>query len=271
MPALDRIIAEIERGEVAFPTHADVALRVRLALDDPDLHVAKAAQLIQAEPLLASRVVATANSVLFNRNGVAVADVRSGVARLGLKFVRALATAVVMQQMAGGLRTQAFRKLAAQLWEHTVHVAALSHLLSARFLPRLAETALFAGLVHEVGGFYLISRADEVPELFVDGSLLGAESERRVGEAMLTALAIPGEVADGIRALWRTRSASFPPTELGDLLRLANHLTPIRSPLETQVANVPAVFLDAGAETELAGILEQSGDQLDSLTRALRY
>lgn len=271
MPALEKLIAELERGEVAFPTHADVALRVRLALDDPDLHVAKAAQLIQAEPLLASRVVAVANSVVFNRNGVSVADVRSGVTRLGLKFVRALATAVVMRQMAGGLRSPAFRKLATQLWEHTVHVAALSHLLAARFLPRLGETALFAGLVHEVGGFYLISRADESSEVLGEGTFLDRDSERRIGSAMLAALAIPAEVARGIEVLWQPGTAAFPPTGLGDLLKLANGLTPIRSPLERPDAAGEAIPPDPEAGAQLAEILEQSGDQLDGLTKALRY
>ena len=51
MSALDQVIAEVGRGEVAFPTHADVAFRVRLALDDPDLHLGQVAQLVLAEPL----------------------------------------------------------------------------------------------------------------------------------------------------------------------------------------------------------------------------
>jgi HD-like signal output (HDOD) protein len=61
MNALEKILAEGAEGEITFPTHADVAFRVRLALDDPELHVAKAAQIVQAEPLLAARVVAVAN------------------------------------------------------------------------------------------------------------------------------------------------------------------------------------------------------------------
>ncbi|HZV53615.1 MAG TPA: HDOD domain-containing protein [Rhodocyclaceae bacterium] len=271
MTALDRVVAEVTGGEVNFPTHADVAFRVRLALDDPDLHLAKAAQIIQAEPLLAARVVALANSVAFRRNGRQVADVRSGVARVGLRFVRALATALVMRQMAGSIRSPAFRNMATRLWEHTVHVAALAHLLAARFRSTASDIALFAGIVHEVSGFYLISRTDTHPDLFADGSLLSAEAEATVGKAVLAALAVPAEVVAAIEVLWQQGPTVFPPRTLGDLLALAHRLTPIASPLQRQGEEVPALPLDPAADSQLAEILEQSGDELEALTSVLRY
>lgn len=270
MRALEQIIAEIERGEVTFPTHSDVAFRVRLALDDPDLHLAKAAQIIVAEPLLAARVVALANSVVFSRGGPQVADVRTAVSRLGLKFVRALATAVVMRQMSGSIHSPVFQSLAVRLWEHTVHVAALAHLLAVRFrLP--SDVALFAGIVHDVSGFYLISRSDDHPGLFSDGSLLTAEAEARVGRAIFAALAVPDEVVAGIESLWRGGAAAFPPRDLGDLLKLSNRLTPMRSPLQRAEPEWPGLVLPPADEAQLAEILEQSSDELDDLTKALRY
>ncbi len=270
MSALENIVTEIEQGEVSFPTHADVAFRVRLALDDPEIPLAKAAQVIVAEPLLAARVVALANSVAFSRSGIPVADVRGAVARLGLKFVRGLATAVVMRQMAGSLKSPAYQSLAARLWEHTVHVAALAHLLAARF--RLApDVAMFAGIVHEVSGFYLISRTDTRHDLFADGSLLTTDAERRVGGAVLAALAVPAEVVAAIEPLWQDGPLRFPPQNLGDLLRLANELTPIRSPLQAPAAAEMELAIGPDGEKQLAEILEQSSDELEALTTALRY
>jgi HD-like signal output (HDOD) protein len=269
MRTLDKIIAEVGRGEVTFPTHADVAFRVRLALDDPDLHLGKAAQIVQAEPLLSARVVALANSVAFNRGGQQVTDVRNAVTRLGIRFVRALATAVVMRQMSGGLRSPAYRALSERLWEHTAHVAALANVLAQRFMRPLADMALFAGIVHEVGGFYLISRTDSYPDLFADGSILAPEAERQVGRAVLTALAVPQDVAAAVEALWQPSRTNFPPADLGDVLALANHLTPILSPL--QGPDVQVLPADPQAVTLLADILDQSGDEMGALTAALRY
>lgn len=270
MSALEHVVMEIERGEVSFPTHADVAFRVRLALDDPDIPLAKAAQVIVAEPLLAARVVAVANSVAFSRSGIPVADVRGAVARLGLKFVRGLATAVVMRQMAGSIKSPAYQSLAVRLWEHTVHVAALAHLLAARF-GMAPDVAMFAGIVHEVSGFYLISRTDTRNDLFADGSLLTPDAERRVGGAVLAALAVPGEVVTAIEALWRDGPLRYPPSNLGDLLRLANQLTPIQSPLQPSGSESADLALDPEGEKQLTEILERSSDELEALTAALRY
>jgi HD-like signal output (HDOD) protein len=271
MGAVEKIIAEVGRGEVSFPTHADVAFRVRLALDDPDLHLAKAAQIVQAEPLLAARVVALANSVAFTRSGKPVTEVRTAVTRLGIKFVRALATAVVMRQMAGNSRSPVYRNLAERLWEHTTHVAALAHLLAMRFNRSLADQALFAGIVHEVGGFYLISRSDDYPDVFSGGPVLAADDEMAIGRAVLQALAVPDEVAAAIEALWQPSAAAMPPTTLGDLLCLADRLTPILSPLMAPGAEPRQIAADAETTALLAEVLEQSGEEMGSLTAALRY
>jgi HD-like signal output (HDOD) protein len=269
---LGLVLDEIGRGEVSFPTHADVALRVRLALDDPDLDVARAAQIIQAEPLLATRVVAVANSIAFNRTGARVADVKTAVTRVGIRLLRALATAVVMRQMAGGMRSPKSRQLAARLWEHTAHVAALSHILAGRFVRGAAEIALFAGMVHEVSGFYLISRNDAHPELFADdGALQAMSAEAAVGRAVLNALAVPEEVVDAVSTLWDDGPQVFPPATLGDVLRLANGLTPILSPLQGAAAVPSPLAIDLGAERQLAEILDQSSDELEAMTAALRY
>lgn len=270
MTALDRIVAEIQRGEVSFPTHADVAFRVRLALDDPEIHMTAAAQLIQAEPLLAARVVALANSSTFSRSGRSVTDVRSALTRVGLKFARALATAIVMRQMAGSIRQPVFQNLAAKLWEHTVHVAALCHLLASRFgMP--GDTAMFAGIVHEVSGFYIIARTAIYPDLFSDGSLLAPEAEIAVSKAVVTALAVPAEVVAAMESLWQPAATKFPPNSLGDILVLAHQLTPIHSPLQRRRDEFPPLPTDPEIEAQLGQILQDSGEELEALTAALHY
>jgi HD-like signal output (HDOD) protein len=67
-----------------------------------------------------------------------------------------------MEGMAG---TPAHRKLAVRLWEHTAHVAALAQVIARRVTHVNPDTAFFAGIIHEVGGFYLIARAGAYPGL----------------------------------------------------------------------------------------------------------
>ena len=171
--------------------------------------------------------------------------------------------------MTSGLRSPDCRALSERLWEHTAHVAALAHVLARRFLRPLADVALFAGMVHEVGGFFLISRTELHPDLFVAGSILSPEVDRLIGQAVLKALAVPQEVVEAVEMLWEPRSGSFPPVDLSDVLSLAHRLTPIPSPLHSPDAE--DVAGDVQAAPLLAEILEKSGEEMESLISALHY
>ncbi len=274
--ALRIIAAEAGRGELNFPTSVEVALGVQRALDDPDCHLEAAARLVRSEPLLSARVVALANSVAFNRSGRPITDVRIAVSRLGFRMIRALAAAVVARQMAGVSSDPAHRLLAERLWQHTAHVAAPSHVLARKVTRLDPETAMFAGIVHEVGGFYLLSRLRDFPCLFggragvaiEDGEEPAGEAE--IGRAVLRVLSVPGVVVAAIEALWAGAPA-LPPASLGDTLLLADWLSPVKSPLQAaadRAAAPEAIDLVIGREA-LAGILEDSAEEVDSMIVAL--
>ena len=294
--ALKRIAAETAAGDIAFPTSAEVALRVQRALDDPDCHIEAAGRLVQTEPLLAARVVALANSVAFNRSGRVVTEVRIAVQRLGFRMIRALATAVVARQLAGVSTNPRHRLLAEQLWEHSTHVAALAHVLARRVTRQDPETAIFAGVVHEVGAFYLLSRTNDYPCLLEAQPLLetvagrdgenedqdedegeeeaNAEGNGKLGEAVLKKLSVPDKVVEAIENMWKGYMA-IPPTSLGDTLLLADSLAPVRSPLRAMiVTDGPGRQTDIdmviGADT-LSGILKESADEVESMIVALRF
>jgi HD-like signal output (HDOD) protein len=270
---LDRIAEEAARGEVVFPTHAEIALRVRRAVDDPDASVEQLAKLIQAEPMLAARVVGIANSVTYNRSGKAISDIKSAVGRIGFKTIRALATAVVVRQMEDMPRDPRHRGMAVRLWEHTTQVASLAHVIAKRVTKLDPDTAFFAGIVHEVGGFYLISRAADFPGL-LDGELPGwdGDHEAKVGRAILKLLGVPENVVGGIEALWDGYMA-MPPESLGDTLLLADRLASSESPLSQLVGlgreGTPVEIDVALDDDTLSGILKESAEELESLTRAL--
>lgn len=272
--ALEEIAASAARGDMVFPTHAEMALRVRRALDDPDTSVDRLAKLILAEPLLAARVVGMANSVAYNPSGRLVSDVRNAIPRIGFKSLRALATAVVVRQMEEMPKTPAHKQLAIKLWEHTAHVASLAYVIAKRVTHQDPDTAFFAGIVHEVGGFYLISRAADYPGLFEseipdwDG-----DAEAKVGRAVLQVLAVPEPVMKAIEALWEGLLA-MPPETLGDTLLLADQMSPVESPLSA-VAGMSregvGVQIDVAIDDEtLSSILADAAEEVKSLTGALK-
>ena len=271
---LARLAAEATKGEAVFATHADMALRVRRALDDPDCSLDQLAQLVRAEPLLAARVVAMANSVVYNRSGRVTTDIRHAVASIGFKALNGLAVALVVRQMEAMTKDDAHRALAARLWEHTAQVASIAYVLARRVTHQDADTAFFAGIVHEVGGFFLISRASSFPGL-LDGPLQGwyRRGEIQLGRALLKALAVPQQVVDAIEVMWKGY-LSVPPETLGDTLLLAQQLAPVDSPLNELAGegrggmDRAQIDMALGEET-LSGILEESATEVAALTAAL--
>jgi len=225
---------------------------------------------------MSARAVAMANSASYNRSRQEITDVRTSVLRLGFSTIRLLATALVARQMVGNDAGQATQKLAAQLWEHTAHVAALAHVLARRVTKVDAETAMFAGIVHEVGAFYLLSRAKEFPALLDKNFDQDSEAaDASIGRAVLKVLDVPASVLEAIDKYW-AGLLEEPPHTIGDTLILCDALAPVASPLREIGARkrgggMNAKVDEAIGDEALISILEESDEEVGSLTAALRF
>ena len=273
LEAFKSIAAQASRGELTFPTNVDATLKLQQALTDPDCHADVAARLVQAEPLLAARTVAIANSVAYNRSGNEITNVRNAVQRVGFRTLNALAAAVIVRQLDSKITHPVLRAKADQLWQHSAHVAALSQVIAKRVAHLDPETALFAGIVHEVGGFYLLSRAEEFPGL-LDGEPDDwiEHGEQQIGRCVLNKLNVPAAVMAAIEGVWAGMRA-LPPETLGDTLLLANDLSPVGSPLHarpgaTSIQSAATIDFVIGDGT-LKNIMEESAEEVQSLTAAL--
>jgi hypothetical protein len=300
--ALKKIASEVADGQLHFASNTELALRIRKALDDPDCHMEAAAKLMQAEPILSAQVVAMANSVAYNPSGREITDVKTAVTRLGFSTLRNLVMALVTRQMAGAPGSPEQRRLTAQLWEHTTHVAALCRVIAKRVTHLDPETALFVGLVHEVGGFYLLSRSAEHPALLEfpsaeidaattetllesanavdsedsedaedsDDESIGLEGDLSL--AVLRKLGVPDGVVNAVADYWAGFLA-MPPRSLGDTLLLAEFLAPVPSPLRALGGAGPGgeVSIDmAIGDDTLVEILKESAAEVASISHALQ-
>ena len=267
------IADQATRGELTFPTNIDATLKLQRALSDGDCHADTAARLVQSEPLLAARTVAIANSVAYNRSGNEITNVRSAVQRVGFRTLNALAAAVMVRQLDSKIKHPVLRAKADQLWQHSAHVAALAQVIARRVTHMDPETAMFAGIVHEVGGFYLLSRAEEYPGLLEGEPEEWIEhGEMQIGRGVLQKLNVPAAVMTAIEGVW-TGMRALPPETLGDTLLLANDLSPVESPLHqrpgaTSIQSAATIDFVIGEGT-LASILAESADEVQSLTAAL--
>ena len=273
LDAMKRIAAEAMRGDISFPTNVDATLKLQRALAEPDCHVEAAARLVENEPLLAARTVAIANSAAYNRTGSDVTSVKAAVQRIGFRTLGALAASVIVRQLGSQITDPVHKRYADELWRHSAHVAALAHVIARRVSRVDPETAMFAGIVHQVGGFYLLSRAHEFPGLLDDGADEWLEhGEVTIGRSVLRRLDVPKPVMAAIEALWIGMRA-LPPENLGDTLILASDLTTVASPLARHAGasglQSAAIIDFTVGEGTLAAVLAESAAELASLTVAL--
>jgi hypothetical protein len=272
LEAFGHIAALAIRGDLVFPTSVNAALRVQLALEDPETPIDEAIRLVLAEPQLAARTVALANSAMFNRSGNTITNVRAAITRVGYHNLYALAAAMVVRQFGSKIIDPAVRAKAEQLWQHSVYVACLARIIAREVTEVNGDTALFAGIVHEVGGFYLLSRADEFPGLLdPDPDNWQPASEEIITREVMTKLAIPEEVSTAIEGL-RDGFLGVPPESLLDTLLLANHFAPVASPLAQpredmkQSDSVVDLFID---EEMAAGMLDEAERDATAMNAAL--
>jgi HD-like signal output (HDOD) protein len=268
------IAAQAERGEIIFPTSVNAALRLQLALNDPDCHIEDAIKLVLGEPQLAARTVALANSAAFNRgNEAIVTNVRAAVMRIGYRSLQMLVASLVVRQFGSRIVDPQLRFKAERLWEHTAHVAALAQVFARRVTFINPDTALFAAIVHEVGGFYLLLRADEFPGLLdADPENWVELCEEVVSREVMRKLAIPEPVVSAIVSM-RNALLGMPPSSLTDTLLLANQFAPVPSPLATH-AIVQPVHEDSALDfvldrKMLESVLSDSAEEFQQMSAAL--
>jgi HD-like signal output (HDOD) protein len=272
--ALDVIADDAAYGDIVFPTHSEMALRVQRLLDDPECTIEALSKLIGAEPILATRVLAIANSIAYTPGGRTINEVKNAVSRLGFATLRALAATVIVRQMKDLSPAGEHRQLANRLWEHTASVASLARVLAHRVTRQNPDAAFFAGIVHEIGSFYLIARADDFPGLLTSGlERWHDDGEAVVGRAVLHALHVPAPILEAQETLW-SGFLAMPPASLGDTLLLADQLSPLESPI-----NALAGMSRKGMSVELellidndtlTSILTESAEEVASLCAALK-
>lgn len=271
---LEDIARDLSGKEITFPTFLDITFQVRSALKDPNLNVEQLAKLVGAEPLMSTKIIRMANSVALNPSGREIADVKNGIIRVGMEAVRTVSFAVAMEQLLCSKQMKPFEDISRRLWEHTAHVAALSRVLARKIAKINGDEAMFTGLVHDIGVFYLMSRAAGFPELVADKAELHALLagwHDSIGHALLSALGSPESVLLAVQEHETPREIKEIKT-LSDVLyianKIANRTSRWRDPEydgEVDTSMLESLF---DADT-LASIVEESEEEVASLKTAL--
>jgi len=167
---LETLQLAIQQNKITLPTLPEVALKVKAAVDRDNSTAVEIAEIITTDAAISARLLQVANSPLY-RGRVAIESVQMAVTRLGIRLVRSLVSSLIMQQIfraTSKVLEDRFRAL----WEESVHVAALSRVLSYQQSQLDSEQAMLAGLIHNIGGLPVLTMAENYPELVNDATQL---------------------------------------------------------------------------------------------------
>ncbi len=281
---------ELSKGQVKLPAFPEVAMRIKSALEDPDMSTPQIAKLIVSDPVFSARLLKVANSAALNTSGKQIKEIPAAITRMGFKMAHSIAISIAMDQVmnkpSSSLASE-FQKL----WQHGVTVAALSYVIAKKQArhPNLkqskinADEAMLAGLMHGIGKTYILNRAEKYPELIASPDALEqvmCEWNAGIGSAIIENWGFDEammNVADEYELLDRETFMPGHATDLTDIVLAANLMACLieqggendsAQHLEewTQIPAFARLGLDAETISE---INESSREEVDSIISAL--
>jgi HD-like signal output (HDOD) protein len=267
---VQQLARDLSGGKLELPPFPAVALRVRDALADPGVSVEKVARLVLSEPVLAARLLRIANSALMRRGLVEITDVRTVISHLGFTMVRSI---VVMEAIDTAFKIPGHGLLHRRIEavrRRSVRVAVLSCLLASKLVRGSVRTddAMLAGLLHAIGCFYILIRADAFPAVFGHSDdELGELLEQwypSVGRAIVESWGFPESFAVAVDEHTMLDREHRGKADLADVV-LAAHLLAQRTEPEqsdgVDLATIPAcVKLGLDEQTAVEVLLEAQGE-----------
>ncbi len=166
------LTAELSSKNLVFPTSLKTTMKIRRALDTPDISAEQIARIIGVEPVLSAQVLKLANSAMFNRTNKKIEDLRSAAVMLGFGVVRNVAISVGMKQLKDHQSSGQTAERMEGLWTRSMRVAALSFVIARNLTKLSPDKAMIAGLLHDVGKFYILNRACLYKDLFTSEQTL---------------------------------------------------------------------------------------------------
>jgi len=282
---------ELSKGQVKLPAFPEVALRIKRALEDPDMSTQQIAKLVVSDPVFSARLLKVANSAALNVSGNKIKDIPTAITRMGFKMAHSIAISIAMDQVMNASSNHALASQFQQLWQHSITVAALSFVITKKQSrhPSLKQNrinpdeAMLAGLMHDIGKTYILTRAEGYPALIEDPEMLEQvmlEWHTGIGSAIINNWDFDEammNVADEHELLDREPSTTGHATDLTDVVLVANLMAHLIEEGDdgddaehiAEWVQIPA-FSRLGLDAEtISEIKDSSREEIDSIISAL--
>jgi HD-like signal output (HDOD) protein len=260
--------------EIDLPPFPDIYARIIKTLHDPDVSIQDVSRIVVAAPDLCVRILLLANSALLNRSGVKVTDLNIAISRLGLSAVNNATVTLATKDVFRVPKESSLSFMLNKTRLESVRVAAYSYLLAMRAgMMTEKHDAMLAGLLHNIGTHYILSRAEEFPDL-VSKEIMDNWGPG-IGQALVSNWGFPESICRAIEKQNELipESEEEENNELHDILICAILLSRVESDMEVPELDydkIPACQrLDIDEQT-IPEILEDYAEEVASFVSALR-
>ncbi|MGB5260612.1 MAG: HDOD domain-containing protein [Gammaproteobacteria bacterium] len=268
---------ELTHQEFDIPPFPEIAIRIRDAMNDPNVSTSDIARIIVADPVLTTRLLRMANSALLRRGTIEITDINTAIGRLGYELVRNTVISLAMDTTfqakdADGV----IREYMHAVSKHSTHVSALAYILAKR-QPGIdkPEDVMLAGLLHDIGKFYILNRANAFPELFGEKEQLEAllaTWHTGIGRAIIESWGFSEDIAKAVDEHETLDRNQYEDLDIADIVLVANLFVNLheKQPDELpDLAEIPACKKMNIDHPRMADIMTESEEEILSIEEAL--
>ncbi len=183
-----------------FPTYFQSSVRLKNVLRDPNSSQQKIVAAIAIDPMMSARVVQMANTAKYHQ-GSEVSDLATAVSRVGITIVKRLAVEVALKQLPFSKEILEYHEFSRTIWLHSLEVASAANVIAHGFDAVNPYEAEFAGLVSNLGAFYMLYRAAMYEPIAMDREKVKSIVSRYYEEAglkILKHLDMPIDIMDAV-------------------------------------------------------------------------
>ena len=155
---IDDLAEKLRFDDAALPSMPEAVQQIRQSLNGNGVTISKLSQIIQKDPVLATRIVRAGNSAIY-RTVQPVESVSDAVMRMGLSRTQNIA--LVLLKNSFQARHKLIKDRIGWLWNESLHVASIAHVLADHYDFVSSDRAVLGGLLQNVGALLLLTIVDE--------------------------------------------------------------------------------------------------------------
>ena len=169
-PLVAELARQLDNATLPVPPLPGIAVKVRRAIARDDVAMADVATIISADPAIAGRLIAVANSAVFGAAS-SVDSVQGALVRMGLQRAQNIVISLATRNLYV-TKTPLIKDHLLRCWRHAIDIGSLAAVLSD-LTPGLDEgVGMLIGLLHEIGAIPVLLAARQHSDLAETPGLL---------------------------------------------------------------------------------------------------